>query len=649
MCFHGTIKSISLTGGLILSTFFSFANAVETEFVDNVDVQDFFSNSGYKALKISPEGTFFIINADAGDRDNLLVLNRKSNKIISSFSVGENKRISDIHWVSDERFIFQARNKVGLYDDKEGPPNLYAANADGTNRKEIFTWGRAGFQLLNILPNDPEHILISRYFFADEGKPKSHLLNVYDGETNYLADQPEESQQLFADNSGNVRLSYHYNENEEHEFGKGVSTLYYKEKGREQWQKLELESFEPGDSLNFAGFSGDDRYAYFFSDMNSKVLEVYKFDTKTRDIEQLTKGSNVDVSNAVKGLNGSIVGFESFPGKVSRKYIGSSDSIKLLQAVGQAFAGQRVTITSATKDQSKAVIFVSSDQNPGEFYLFDTSTLEAKFIAARLSKLLPSELAEMNPVTFDARDGVKINGYLTLPSGAEQENFPLIVKVHGGPHGVRDYWGFDPENQYLAANGFAVLQVNFRGSGGYGKEFLESGYGEWGRKMQDDVTDATLWAIESGYADEDRICIYGGSYGGYSSLMGVIREPNLYQCAVGYVGVYSLPLMYEDGDIPDSDSGIKYLREVIGNDDSELRENSPVYQADKVEVPVFLVHGSEDVRVPMSHFEELTEAFDKHDVDYKTLVREEGHGFQKEENKFELYPKLIKFFEKHLD
>ncbi|AAV82012.1 alpha/beta hydrolase family protein [Idiomarina loihiensis] len=643
------ITMVFIVGFLSLAFMPTVVHAEQQDRPNAVNVKDFFSNTVYNELKISPTGEYYLINSDAGDRDRLVVIDRATNKPISSFEVGENKRISEVYWVTDERFIFQARTRVGLYDDREGFPNLYAANADGRLRKEIFTWDVAGFELLSLLPNDPDHILIARYFWRDKGQPKSHIINIHTGKIRYIADQPDNSQQLFADNEGNLRLGYAYEESSDDEFGQGSSNLYFKPYGGDSWERLTIDSFVPGDTLRFAGFSDDNRYTYIFSDMDSNVQEVYKFDTKTRAIEQLTHDSNSDVNSVVKGLDGNVVGFEFVPDTFTREYIESSKATKLLQSISKAFGGQRVTITSATKDQKQAVIYTRSDVNPGEFYLFDTETLEAKFIAARLENLKSSQMANMQPIRFNARDGVELNGYLTMPKKKSDAPAPLIVKVHGGPHGVRDYWGFNTENQYFAANGFAVLQINFRGSGGYGKEFLESGYGEWGRKMQDDVTDATHWAIENGYADEGKICIYGASYGGYSSLMGVIREPDLYQCAVGYVGVYSLPLMYEDGDIPESDSGVKYLREVIGENESELRANSPVYQADNIKVPVFLVHGSEDVRVPMSHFEQLTQAFDKHGINYKTLVREEGHGFQKEENKFELYPRLVQFFNKHLN
>lgn len=617
--------------------------------VDEIDVSHFFTNIAYKEIKISPNGDYYLVNSDAGDRDAIIVIDRTANKPISKFEVGQNKRISEVYWVTDERFIFQARTRVGHYDDREGPPNLYAANADGSNRKELFSWGVAGFELLSLLPNDSDHVLIARYFWRDGGQPKSHILNIYNGRIRYLADQPDNSRGLVADNDGNVRLGYAYEEKKDDEFGKGSLNLFFKPLNSESWEKLSLDSYEPGDNITFAGFTADNRYAYIFSDMDSDVMEVYKFDSQTRAIEHLTSNSASDVNGIVRGFDGNVVGFEFVPNRFKRYYVEDGKASQLLRSVELAFTGQQVTITSATEDEKLAIILISSDVNPGEFYLFNTETLEAQFIAARLSQLKPITLVNMQPISLESRDGVMLHGYLTLPHQTAGQPAPLIVKVHGGPHGVRDYWGFSSENQYFAAHGFAILQVNFRGSNGYGRKFLEAGYGEWGRKMQDDVTDATLWAIDQGYATRDKICIYGGSYGGYSALMGVVREPDLYQCAVGYVGVYSLPLMYEDGDVPRNDSGVKYLNRVIGTDQEVLEANSPAFQADKIKVPVFLVHGSEDQRVPMSQYEALKKAFDAHDVEYQTLVRKEGHGFQKEENKFFLYPELIRFFSKHLN
>jgi dipeptidyl aminopeptidase/acylaminoacyl peptidase len=337
------------------------------------------------------------------------------------------------------------------------------------------------------------------------------------------------------------------------------------------------------------------------------------------------------------------------PGYVERTYIDDSASAKLLKNLEQAFPGQRVTIRNVTRDGQQAVVFVRSDRNAGEYYIFDTETLKAGYVASPKPKLDPLDMGDMKPFSFNARDGMTIHGYITLPKGYDGSSpLPTIMNIHGGPHGVRDDWGFSDENQFFANRGYAVVQVNFRGSGGYGQEFIEAGYRKWGREMQDDVTDATLWAIEQGYADKDRICIYGGSYGGYASLMGVVREPDLYQCSVGYVGVYSLPVMKTDGDIPSRESGRRYLSRVLGDEKAELEANSPALQVNRIKVPLYIVHGKDDVRVPMAQYNALTRALKAAKKPYKSMVRDEGHGFQKEQNRFDLYRELELFFAEHI-
>jgi len=333
--------------------------AESKEHSESVNVKDFFSNTVYKELKISPTGEYYLISSDAGDRDRLVVIDRATNKPISSFEVGENKRISEVYWVTDERFIFQARTRVGLYDDREGRPNLYAANADGSLRKEIFTWDVAGFELLSLLPNDPDHILIARYFWRDKGQPKSHIINIHTGKMRYIADQPDNSQQLFADNEGNLRLGYLYEESNDDKLGEGTSNLYFKPFKGDGWEKLTIDSFKPGDTLRFAGFTDDNRYTYIFSDMDSSVQEVYKFDTKTQEVEQLTHDSSSDVNNVVFGLDGNVIGFEFVPDTFTREYIESSKATKLLQSISKAFGGQRVTILAQQKIRSKQ-LFISA-------------------------------------------------------------------------------------------------------------------------------------------------------------------------------------------------------------------------------------------------------------------------------------------------
>ena len=257
-------------------------------------------------------------------------------------------------------------------------------------------------------------------------------------------------------------------------------------------------------------------------------------------------------------------------------------------------------------------------------------------------------MAEMRPVTLKARDGLPLHGYLTVPKGSDGKGLPLVVMPHGGPYGIADVWGFDAQVQMLAAAGYGVLQVNFRGSAFRGRDFAAAGARQWGRAMQDDITDATRWAVQQGIADAERICIFGGSYGGYAALMGVAREPTLYQCAVGYIGVYDLPLMYGQGDVRDERTGMAFLRDWVGARDG-LASVSPVHLADRIQVPVFLAAGGEDERAPIEHSRRMERALRQAGVPVETLYYDtEGHGFYVDAHRVEFNERLLAFLSRHI-
>lgn len=618
--------------------------------VKQYTVEDFFTHPVYNGVIISPTGKYFAIKSTEGINDAIFVYDREEKKVVSKFAFGEYQRFSNIRWVNNERLIFTGRKFVGYLDERGSPPSLYAANADGSNRRELIRWGSSGWTYLSSLPNEEDYILIGKLYGGEDGM-FAHKLDVNDGRTYYLDDQPKDPGRLLADNTGTLRASFNYEEEEDDEFGKGTFILNYKPYGSDEWKKYHMEQFDEGGTLSFIGFSADNRYAYVSADFETKTRALYEFDTKTEEFEQIYVNPIADVSNIIYGSDDNPIAVESMPGAIERHYFADSNGVTLRKSLTDAFNGENVYVTSTTDKGDLAVVHVSSDINPGQYYLFNLDTLEAKFIASPYPTIDPNDMASVQPFTVTARDGLQLHGYLTIPKNYDQDRdgaLPTIVNVHGGPHGPRDTWGFNPENQFFANRGYAVLQINFRGSGGYGDEFQEAGYRKWGREMQDDVTDATLWAIEQGYADSDRICIYGGSYGGYASLMGVIREPDLYQCSVGYVGVYSLPVMKSWGDIPRTRSGRKYLDHVLGTDEDVLKANSPAENVDKIKVPLYIVHGTEDVRVPMEQYEALTEALEEQNIPYKSMLKAEGHGYQIEENRFELYRSLETFFNEHI-
>ena len=324
----------------------------------------------------------------------------------------------------------------------------------------------------------------------------------------------------------------------------------------------------------------------------------------------------------------------------------SAPETKLLTHFEQVFDGENVLITSRTFDGNITILFVSSDRNPGEYYLYDAKAGTTILLFKVLPGIDPNAMAPMQPIVYKARDGLTIHGYLTLPLG-KSKMLPLIVLPHGGPFGIRDNWGFDPEAQYFAYHGYAVLQVEYRGSGGYGYAFQKAGYRQWGGTMQDDLTDGTRWAIQQGIADPDRICIYGGSYGGYAALEGVEKEPDLYKCAVGYAGVYDLLEFHSRAHTLHYQYEIPAMSTELGDDKDYLRAHSPVFHVDKIKAALFLAHGGEDKTVLIDQADELRDALDKINKPYEWLYyRGESHGFYKLDHRIELYTKMLAFFDK---
>ena len=286
---------------------------------------------------------------------------------------------------------------------------------------------------------------------------------------------------------------------------------------------------------------------------------------------------------------------------------------------------------------------------------------ELLFHAAQVFKTTPGELAaraeqqmaEMTPVTYTSRDGLEIEGYLTLPVGKtlhNAKNLPVVVNPHGGPW-ARDSWGFNPEVQFLANRGYAVLQMNFRGSTGFGRKFTEIAYGKWGQTMQDDITDGVNWLIEKGIADPAKIAIYGGSYGGYATLQGIVKDPDLYACAVDYVGVSNL-FSFLQTIPPYWKPMLDMMYEMVGNPEKDaqmLRENSPALNAERIKTPLLVVQGANDPRVNINESNQMVNALRKRGVHVDYMVKDnEGHGFHNEENRFDFYRTMEKFLGKYL-
>ncbi len=634
-----------------------------TTAASEIPTEHFFQDREFINMKVSPDGEHVAFTFQEGSERRLGIMNLEEEGISATFGLGENQHVFDFWFASDTRVVMSIGEVTGNLDTMSRPMNLYAGNVDGSRRQEIFSSDQGGFQVLHPLHDNSEEIIIARHIWR-LGEPRRdpgiNRLNVYDGETRHIGNRPPGNhvRSVLVDNDGEIRVAVEMIQGDDFD-DRELNLLFRDEDG---WEQLELDSQRPNPTMSMLGFSANNRRAYFLSNHDmaeNDRMGVFRYDFDTGQVDKIFRHDNVDVSGGIIGQHGEVIGATArFGPKNYHLFEDAEDDGAFLQGLVAAFEDMDVDITSYTRDGSHAIVQASSDRNPGGFFLFDVESREARFLAAANSNLEPDDLVETIPILIEARDGLELHALLTLPEG-QRSNVPLIVNVHGGPFGVTDHWQFQPEAQFFANRGYATLQVNFRGSGNRGDDFRDAGRQEWGGKMQDDVTDATRWAINAGVADEDRICIYGGSYGGYASLMGVIREPELYKCAVGYVGVYDLPWL-RSGDGSDFSVQRSYGREGraaferfmsshVGPDPEELKDVSPVHNVEKIEAELFIVHGGADVRVVIGHAERLRDALDEIDKDYQWMVKDdEGHGFFDEDNRVELYTQMLEFFETHI-
>lgn len=629
---------------------------------DVIPPETLFGNSQVRAMKISPDGEHIAFTYEAGSEVRLAVTPIDTKRILSSFDFGNNMHVINFWWGSDERVVMSVGEVTGNLDNRGRASALYAANIDGSRRNQIFETVTSFYRVLHPLPDDDRHILVARYHFADRGVPKGNLLNMFNGELDYLGDQPVDPDMigLVADNAGELRVAVALETGDRLEDAEG--RLYYKHDGK--WNEVDFTSERPNPNIGFLGFSADNQQLYISSnhDMESDDRQgVFRLDLASGEAELVYRHDIVDVRSLLRSPSGKVMGAWATFGPAAYSLFDDQveawpEDAALLSGLLNAFPQDDVLVTSTSRDGDKAIIRVSGDRNPGEFFLFDSANRQLKLLSASMPDVKRESLLPMKATRIEARDGVVLNAFLTLPEG-KTGDLPLILNVHGGPFGPFDRWGFNDEAQFFAQHGYAMLQVNFRGSGNRGTDFERAGWREWGGKMQDDLTDAVQWAIDEGIADPERVCIYGGSYGGYAALMGVIKTPDLYQCAVGYVGVYDLP-WFRSGDGNDFSSGQRreqrrsfeqFMSSAVGESPEALRAVSPVHNVEKIKADLFLVHGGSDVRVVIGHFERLRNALDAIGKNYEWLVKEEeGHGFYDVGNQVELYTRMLDFFNRHI-
>ena len=649
----------------------AFGIVVSAPAAEPVPLADFARHMQFRDAKISPDGAHLAVTSIIDGKSVLSMIDLRSNSGLT-LRPREEDEVAQFWWVSPKRLVYSVARRGGYFEAPGQTGELFAVDVDGKNKDILFGYrvdqsmaGSTGSHitkkesenasawLLDDLRDDDDEavVQVERWNWSHVGvaggerlHPEVRRINVNTGKNRTIATAPMPRSGFVLDHAGSVRFAYALDNDQKFK-------VHYREGEGKDWE-LVVDEAITGDRAYPISFNRAGDGVYFNCQGSKHRGGLCLWDVAKREFKTLWSANDAAPFAFEETFDGQdLFAIRSMPGRTAVTLLDkTSEEAELLVALMNQFPGEDVRFVNASRDGRKVVVLVEADRDPGSFYLYDADTKKLSFLLARAPWIKPEAMAAKNPFEIKARDGMSLHGFLTKPVGKEAaKNLPMVVFVHGGPYGISDSWNYDPYVQVLASRGYAVLQVNYRGSGGYGYDFMKAGYGEWGAKMQDDVTDATRWAVEQGTADARRICIFGGSYGGYAALQGAVREPDLYQCTIGYVGVYDLRLMKSRGDIPQSFSGEGYLDLVLGNDETVLARRSPINQIDRIKADVMLIVGGQDKRVPPVQGESLRNAMLKRGKPVEWVYQPtEGHGFYNEKNVTELYEKILGFLDRNI-
>ena len=603
-----------------------------------IPLENFFKNPEKIDYQVSPDGTYFSFMAPYENRLNLFVQKIGSDTTIRITSETE-RDITASMWAGNNRILF--------IKDTGGDENyqLYGVNIDGTDLKSYTNFPNVRTTIIDPLRKIDSLVIIG----MNKRNPQvfdPYRLNLNTGELTLLAENPGNIQGWMTDHDGKLRVA--------NAIVDGVNNqILYRETEDQLFQPVLTTNFK--ETVSFAVFTPDNKMVYALTNIGRDKTALVLMDPKTcEEKEVLYMNDKYDISDlnySEKKNRLTVVACEGHKDMI-RHYF-DKDEEEIRKKLEAQLPGYNVGVTSKSKDENIRMIYAGNDRTYGTYYLYNVKENKLTKVADIAPWIKEEEMCAMNPITYTSRDGLTIEGYLTLPKGYTMENaknLPVVVNPHGGPW-IRDSWGYNPEVQFLASRGYAVLQMNFRASTGYGRKFTELGYKQWGQTMQNDITDGVKWLIKEGIADPKRVAIYGASYGGYATLAGVTFTPDLYACAVDYVGVSNL-LSFMNTIPPYWKPLLDMMHEMIGDPetDKEMMEKySPVFHVDQIKAPLFIAQGANDPRVNKAESDQMVEALKKRGVEVEYMVKEnEGHGFYNEENKFDFYRAMEKFLDKHL-
>ena len=623
-------------------------------------VEDIAADPDILDAEISPNGDYLAALREIEGKRTVVVFKFPSMELSTVLSFPGRNEVGNFWWINDERILASVLLKFDRLESEISRGELFAVNADGSKSEHLFGYRAAGdqrsqghvkrksnelawAQLVDPLWNDDKHVLveIGGFTLGYNTVVETAKLNVYTGRVRNRTRGPAPNAFIVADSEGNPRFSYSTDDNQN-------TVIHIRDLETKRWE--EFASIPYGGSGIEPSHLTQDGKLIVRMEPEGKPHGLYVFDPDTKETEEVYQHDIVSV-NTRTDYEGNLYGTYTADG--IPEFVSLDDAhphSKLIKAMKKAFPGRVPYVTSSTHDYQKTIVALIDDNHTPEYYIYDRGTKEVSLLFDTKPQLDDSKLGTKEPVVITARDGLELHGYLSIPPGSDGQDMPFVIVPHGGPHGPRDHWQFGWES-FIPASGYAMLQINYRGSGGYGTEFENAGHGEWPGKMQDDLTDSVKWAIAEGIADPERVCIFGWSYGGYAAAMSIAREPDLYKCSAAGAGALDLEEQYNNSDFAeDTRWGHKYLDKVIGPTKEDRLAASPISHIDKIKTPVLLIHGEEDRRVTVENSRKFAEEMKKAGKPlYKYVeLANEPHSPSNPENWTRVFTEVIDFLEKHI-
>lgn len=605
-----------------------------------IPLEDFFRNSERTGYQLSPDGSYISYMAPYKDRLNVFVRRVDETDEHAIRITNETERsVAGYMWADNQRLLYMK--------DTAGDENyqLYGVHRDGSDDRAYTAFDGVRTSLIDDLEEQQGVVMIG----MNKRNPEvfdPYRLNIETGELTLLAENPGNIQGWMTDHDGRLRVATAIVD--------GVNTqILYRDTEDEPFKPVLTTNFR--DVVSFMEFTPDNKEVYAATNLHrDKTILVRMNPATCEELEVLYENERYDIASiSYSRKRKKLLSVYCTGHKEPVRHYFDAEEEQLRQRIKAHFPNQRYGIADTDKAEENYLIYVGGDRTRGSYWHYNALTDEAKKIADLAPWIKSDEMNAMHPVCYTTRDGLQIEAYLTLPDGLTPDTakqLPVVVNPHGGPW-ARDCWGYSSEVQFLSNRGYAVIQMNFRGSTGYGRHFLEASYKQWGLKMQDDITDGVKWLIERGIANPNRIAIYGGSYGGYATLAGLTFTPDLYACGIDYVGVSNL-FTFMQTIPPYWRPMLEMMYEQVGHpehDADQLAATSPALHADKIKVPLFVAQGANDPRVNKAESDQMVEALRQRGVVVEYMVKDnEGHGFHNQENRFDFYRAMERFLKAHL-